>query len=115
MRVDVWNGDHTKYLGQGTYEADTVVYFWVNPDGSLGSLHDATEKPDEDQIPPGAELCKSEKDNPMILMDNGGIVYGCQVWWSPTEDKNASTIKTAKSLDLAELMKLAEESVEKLF
>jgi len=109
MKVKVWNGDQSKYLGEGTYEVNTVVYFWVNPNGSLGSLKDATQKPEPEQIPPGAVLQKSEKDNPMILMDDGTIRYGCQVWWEPV----AQDVKNLPEPDMELLMKLAEKAAEK--
>jgi hypothetical protein len=83
MRVNVWNGDRTKFLGLGNYEEDVVVYFMEMPDGSLQSLKNAEERPD--MVPEGAKVILSE-GNPKIVLDSGRVVYGCQVWWSPSEE-----------------------------
>jgi len=109
MRVKVWSGDRKKYLGEGTYEADTVVYFIVMADGSLQSCADATDKPTD--IPEGGKLHKSNKDNPMILMDNGDIKYGCQVWWSKINEGPPKVMFDEPNLD--ELLKQAGEAIDK--
>lgn len=82
MRVDVHNGDQSVHLGHGTYVADVSVYFVILPDGSLSSLSNAEEEPAADTIPPGA-VVRESPSNPKIVLDNGQVVYGCQVWWSP--------------------------------
>lgn len=80
FRVKVWNGDQSKYLGEGIYEGDVKAYFVHLPDGSLNSLSNAEEKPDMTQFPPGSEMIESD-NNPRIVLDSGKVVYGCQVWW----------------------------------
>lgn len=81
-RVRVWNGDRSKFLGEGWYVGDVTVYFVRMPNGTLTSLPDAEKPPALDQLPKGARLVKSD-DNPKIKLDSGDVVYGCQVWWEP--------------------------------
>lgn len=84
MRVKVWNGDHTEYLGEGEYVGDVTVYIIQMPDGNIQSVKNAEEKPPPEMIPPGAFLRESP-DNPKIVLDSGDVVYGCQVWWEPAD------------------------------
>lgn len=78
MRVKVYNGDKSRLLGFGNYTDNVPVYVMVMPDGSLRSLGNAEQKPDE--LPEGAML-KKIPNNPKIVMDDGSVKYGCQVWW----------------------------------
>jgi hypothetical protein len=64
--VKVYNGDKSRLLGFGNYTENVPVYVMVMPDGSLRSLGNAEQKPDE---------------VPKIVMDDGSVKYGCQVWW----------------------------------
>lgn len=93
MRVKVWNGDHSEYLGEGEYVGDVTVYIIQMPDGSLRSVQNAEEKPPPEMIPPGAYL-RETSGNPKIKLDKGETVYGCQVWWEPAESAS-SEIPTA--------------------
>lgn len=83
-RVRVHNGDGSKLLGMGTYEKNVEVYFVHKKDGYIQSLHNAEKKPTDEEL---AELLKEgdelicSPDNPRIKLDNGDVVYGCQVWW----------------------------------
>ena len=77
MRVKVWNGDQSKYLGEGTLLGTATVYFFPDKDGIIHSLKNAEEKPKDI---PGEDIIKSA-NNPKIELDTGEIVYGCQVWW----------------------------------
>jgi hypothetical protein len=81
-RVHVQNGDQSVDLGEGTYTHNATVYVYRTPTGELRSNHDAT------QLPPGIPLDDVDKipDNPVIQLDSGDVVYGCQVWWGPVED-----------------------------
>ena len=81
MRVDVWNGDKSIYLGKGHYDEDVTVYFFKK-DGGISSNTNAEEKP----IGVPEEDITEVEANPKIVLDNGRTVYGCQVWWSPCED-----------------------------
>jgi hypothetical protein len=85
MRVKVWSGDQSEYLGLGTYLDDVTVYFIAMPDGSLRSCPKAGERPTPEQIAEtGGSLIESE-ENPKIVLDSGEVVYGCQVWWNPAD------------------------------
>ena len=84
-RVRVWNGDQTKYLGEGAMVGFVQVYIFQKPDGSISSNQIAEEKP------PGIseELIEKIDSNPKIKLDSGRVVYGCQTWWSPIEENNS--------------------------
>lgn len=90
QRVKVRSGDGTEDLGLGWYVADVTVFFIRHPDGHLTSAHDAEKPPPVEDIPPGGQLVKSE-NNPKIKLDSGDIVYGCQVWWEPTDEVQMDT------------------------
>ena len=85
MRVKVFDGTGEKFLGYGEYVGKATVYAIVMPDGSLRSMHNAEEEPPEDQVPEGA-VVKRIGNNPKIVMDNGQVHYGCQVWWEPLKE-----------------------------
>lgn len=82
-RVKVWNGDKSKYLGEGTMVGFVPVYIIRNPEGGISSNTFAEEKPEG--IPD--ELIEKIDSNPKIVLDDGRIVYGCQTWWSPIDEK----------------------------
>jgi hypothetical protein len=92
MRVQVWDGDQTTYLGEGTYEGETTVYVMYDPRVSadnlqMGSMPNAEERPPEEAIPEGWTVYAIE-NNPKIKLDDGQMVYGCQVWWQPQERRS---------------------------
>jgi len=89
VRVKVWNGDRSKYLGEGDYVEDVTVYFIRMPDGSLRSNTNAEEEPNFWEIPDGAEVVRSD-GNPKIVLDSSETVYGCQVWWAPLHEMENS-------------------------
>lgn len=78
VRVRVKSGDGQREIGEGSYVGNVKVYFIEMPDGSLRSAPDAEQKPDI--IPHGGILHETD-GNPKIILDNGTVVYGCQVWW----------------------------------
>ncbi|RDJ35539.1 MAG: hypothetical protein DWQ19_12035 [Crenarchaeota archaeon] len=82
MRVDVYNGDKSEHLGEGVYSEEADVHVIEMPDGTLSSLENAEAPPDASLIPEGARVLVV-KDNPKIVLDDGRVVYGCQVWWHP--------------------------------
>ena len=86
IRVGVLSGDRSNDLGEGTYLGEVTIYAWYDGD-KLCSCKDAEQIPDLKEIPPGAELL-TLRDNPKIKLDDGRIVYGCQVWWAPLEEES---------------------------
>jgi hypothetical protein len=72
-RVRVWDGTGEKLVGEGTYVGDVKVRFVMGDDGSIFSTDDP-----EVTAPPGTTVVN---ENPKIVMDDGSVVYGCQVWW----------------------------------
>lgn len=85
MRVKVWNGDQSQFLGFGDYVGKVTVYACHMPDGSLRSSSNAEEPIPEDQIPEGGFQTELP-DNPKIILDDGRVVYGCQVWWEAVSE-----------------------------
>lgn len=84
-RVLVHDGSGVNVLGYGTYVGDSKVWAIQMPNGSLQSCKNAEMKPQD--IPPGGKLIQTDH-NPKIILDNGQIVYGCQVWWEPVQQKD---------------------------
>lgn len=87
FRVKVWNGDKSEYLGEGKC-IDAVTVYIVKTEDGISSSDNPEEKPwgvDEDDI---LEL----SNNPKILLDNGQIVYGCQVWWEHVDEIDENEI-----------------------
>lgn len=86
-RVDVYGGDGTKHLGLGYYVGNVTVYAFEVGD-SLLSLPDCEVEPSSDIViemaDKGGKLI-AIPDNPKIVMDDGAIHYGCQVWWHPLD------------------------------
>ncbi len=83
MRVKVMDGTGVNLLGYGNLVGRVDVYAIQMPDGSLRSLVDAEEAPPEEIVrDSGGELVRIES-NPKIVLDDGRVVYGCQVWWEP--------------------------------
>lgn len=87
MRVHVWSGDQSEFLGEGELVGEATVYFLACEDGSLISMNNPEERPPEELVAEkGGEIVESKR-NPKIRLDDGGrFVYGCQVWWKPASD-----------------------------
>ncbi len=84
MRVKVMDGMGVDLLGYGSLVGHADVYAIKMPDGSLRSLENAEEAPPEEFVrDSGGELVRIES-NPKIVLDDGRVLYGCQVWWEPT-------------------------------
>jgi len=85
MRVEVWNGDRSKHLGEGTMVGWADVYVWRDTrDGSLKSPKFAEEKPEG--FP--EDMFEVIEGNPKIVLDSGDTVYGCQTWWREVQPEN---------------------------
>lgn len=85
-KVKVHAGDGQEYLGVGTYVGDVPVYFIAMLDGSIQSLNNAEERPTPEMVAQmGGELVEAG-DSPKIVMDDGTVKYGCQIWWEPLEE-----------------------------
>ena len=86
LRVQVWNGDQSEFIGEGELVGTATVFFIAGEDGALYSLENPEERPTETILAElKGELVESA-DNPKIRLDDGSHVYGCQVWWGPVED-----------------------------
>ena len=84
-KVLVRDGSGQKILGYGKYVGSTKVWVLQMPDGSLRSAPNAEAMPQN--VPPGAKLYQTD-NNPKIILDDGRVVYGCQVWWEPVDEKD---------------------------
>lgn len=84
MNVLVWDGSGEKLLGRGELLGYVTVHFWRFPDGSIRSQPNAEEPPTEEFMEVmqklDGELIEID-GNPKIQLEDGRIVYGCQVWW----------------------------------
>jgi hypothetical protein len=76
-QVKVYAGDGQTFLGLGNYVGNETVYFYQDESGNLLSCSDATQVPAD--VP--ADKIQKTEGNPKIILDNGQVVYGCQVWW----------------------------------
>lgn len=81
IRVKVWNGDQSEYLGEGNYINNVTVYIKRTEDGLI-SYENAEEKQD------GFEEIIS---NPKIVLDSGKTVYGVSVWFEPIIELKENT------------------------
>lgn len=79
QRVKVFDGSGVKDLGYGIFEGYSTVY--VKP--IRGGILNSGEQPMEGYFP--------VPNNPRIRLDNGQVVYGCQVWWVPVEEEMVDT------------------------
>lgn len=90
-RVFVRPGDGRNVLHRGTYVGVATVYFVRTnassprrSDSTLVTFENPEQMPSEADIAsvPDGELVRLE-GNPKIVLDDGRVVYGCQVWWEP--------------------------------
>ena len=88
MRVKVYDGSGENFLGFGNLVGKADVYLINMPDGSIKSLDNAEECPSEEFIKETEGELEKVSNNPKIILDNGKVVYGCQVWWGPVPDKS---------------------------
>ena len=88
IRVKVSSGDGRKYLGLGNLVGYPPVFMFRGPKGNLLSNKACEEKPSPELIQEmeeaGAKFVRLPA-NPKIELDNGDVVYGCQVYWSRVE------------------------------
>lgn len=88
-RVKVHSGDGSKYLGEGTYVGDVPVFAvdGINAEGQrtiLSNPNAMDVRPTEEEVASwGLTDWKIRElpSNPKLVMDDGGVYYGCQVWW----------------------------------
>ena len=108
-RVKVWNGDKSKYLGTGDYIGNTETYVVIVPNRPMAllSCKDPRELPNLEDYPPGSKIRKCA-DNPVIKLDSGGLVFGCQTWWSYVPE-----LVEEFELDVSRLEEMAKRSAER--
>jgi hypothetical protein len=94
IRVRVVSGDMNKPLGLGNLVGYPPVFLFRGPRGNLLSNKACEEKPSSELIQEmeeaGAEFVRLPA-NPKIELDNGDVVYGCQVYWSRVESSDNQT------------------------
>ena len=83
LRVEVFDGSGKEFLSFGTMIGFVDVYI-VRHENGLYSAHDAETKPEG--FP--EEVIQKIESNPKIQLDDGRIVYGCQVYWKKYEEKS---------------------------
>lgn len=94
-RVKVFDGDGTTYLGEGVYEGDfeawAIVVFDQAGNPRLLSTPMAEKPTAEVMLDNGLQdgvNCRVQRlpQNPRILLDDGTVKWGCQVWWEPAKE-----------------------------
>jgi hypothetical protein len=87
QRVVVFDGKGENLVGLGRYVGEARVYIAVRGTRTNPILRTGKNA----EIPP--ILKADEVDcqiisqmNPKIVLDDGEVVYGCQVWWEPVEE-----------------------------
>lgn len=87
QRVFVQDGDGVTPLGLGWYVGEAHTYIVNTPKG-LRSLGNAEERPSDEMVcEVGGELMEDDT-NPKIVLDDGRVVYGRQVWWQEHHGEN---------------------------
>lgn len=95
-RVNVFDGDGKTPLGEGTYQGDfeawALLAFTETGEVTLLSTPTAEKPSDEFMLDHGLVdgqnvWIKKLPHNPKILMDDGTIKWGCQVWWEPIKEQ----------------------------
>lgn len=81
MKVQVFDGSGDDFLGFGDLVGNVTVYVIAKPDGSIVSLPNAEERPSDEVIAEHEGELIAIEDNPKIVLDDGRVVYGCQVFW----------------------------------
>ncbi len=72
----------------GQYVGDVTVYVINHPRGALVSNKLAETRPTDEEVAKIGGTLEKIDGNPKIVLDNGEVVYGCQVWWEPLFDQN---------------------------
>ena len=88
MRVEVTSGDGKEFLGFGTLLGEVTTYAIQMPDETILSARYAEKPPSEEMVRESGGTLITIENNPKILMDDGSVVYGCQVWWSEWQGDN---------------------------
>lgn len=85
--VRVFSGDGSTCIGKGVLIGYVTVYATRNMDSGLLSSTSISET-----TPVGVEY-ETIENNPKIVMEDGRVVYGCQVWWEPWVDEFTAVAK----------------------
>lgn len=72
----------------GQWVGNVTVYVINHPRGSLVSNKLAETRPTDEEVAKIGGTLEELKDNPKIVLDDGEVVYGCQVWWEPLLEHN---------------------------
>lgn len=110
MRVDVWNGDKSQYLGQGTLIGKAIIYGYQGFQNGNPIMYSNPDSPEKPMPNPPPNTTEHKGESPKIKLDSGQIVYGCQTWWSPVQE--TETVKQEEPC-LETLTGLAEAAFEK--
>lgn len=83
-RVHILSGDTKHDLGTGDFLGYVELHIIRKDDSYLFAEKDKNgnyPKAFQKEVDKGLENVFVYELNPKIKLDNGGIVYGCQVWW----------------------------------
>lgn len=88
QRVVVFDGRGELPLGLGRYVGEARVYIAVGGTKS----HPIMRTGRNAEVPPILRLEEQHYEivtqmNPKLVLDDGRVFYGCQVWWEPIEEE----------------------------
>ena len=89
-RISAISGDGKENLGKGWYVGNVNVYSFRDfSTMSLHTLSNAEQRPSDQLIEAQSALGRELdilENNPKLVMDNGEVYYGCQVWWEEIDE-----------------------------
>lgn len=89
--------DVVRAFGTGIYVGDEVPPF-DGPDAPVGFIADMVR-----------EIGHA---NPKIVLDGGGVVWGCECWWGATTEERFARGRRVEKVDLVTVRRQAREEVE---
>ena len=107
MRVNVWNGDQSKFLGKGTLLGNVAVHNYIMIEQGRPILY-TNQNPELPMLNPPQGAKHTQGKTPKIKLDSGGFAYGCQTWWREIPEE----IKSEEP-SLAMLTGIAEAAFDK--
>ena len=72
----------------GKWVANVTVYAIHTREGDLVSNINAETRPTPEEARKLKGTIHEIEDNAKIVLENGTVVYGCQVWWKVDDSQN---------------------------
>ena len=78
--VDIYDAPFGNVVGTGTYQGEVNLHAMVAPETGMLVV---SEEPFAEEATKGMAVLADIIGNPKIKLEDGRVVYGCQVWWQP--------------------------------